>query len=148
MTYGIIFWGNSSHSNLIFRLQKKSIRIIKGITSRGSCRKHFKELKILTLKSQYIYSLPLFVVNNRPHFEANSTIHSVNTRTEKDSHYPLFQLTVSQKGTYYARIKVFNSLPAVIKELSHKIEQFKIVLKNFLLLHSFYTLNEYFKYKN
>jgi len=28
MSYGIIFWGNSSHSSVIFRMQKKVIRII------------------------------------------------------------------------------------------------------------------------
>jgi hypothetical protein len=88
------------------------------------------------------------VIHVKPHFEANSTIHNVNTRTKYDLHYPLSQLTVFQKGTYYDGIKMFNSLPAVIKELSHNIKQFKIVLKNFLLLHSFYTLDEYFKYKN
>jgi hypothetical protein len=57
-------------------------------------------------------------------------------------------LAAFQKGTYYAGIKVFNGLPALIKELSHNTKQFKLVLKNFLLRHSFYTLDEYFKYKN
>ena len=31
MTYGLIFRGNSHHSNIIFRLQKRIIRIIVGI---------------------------------------------------------------------------------------------------------------------
>jgi hypothetical protein len=31
MTYGLIFWGNSYYSNIIFRLQKRIIRIIVGI---------------------------------------------------------------------------------------------------------------------
>jgi hypothetical protein len=57
-----------------------------------------------------------------------------------DLHYPLSQLTVFQKGTYYAGIKVFNSLPAAIKELSHNIKQFKLVLKNFLR-HSIHWMN-------
>ena len=30
MSYGIIFWGNSWHSSIIFRLQKKIIRIMEG----------------------------------------------------------------------------------------------------------------------
>jgi len=34
MTYGIIFWGNSCHSNVTFRLQKRVIRIITGIRNR------------------------------------------------------------------------------------------------------------------
>jgi hypothetical protein len=118
MSYGIIFWGNSGHSNLIFRLQKEAIRIMMGLRYRQSCRKHFKELNILTLKLQYIFSLSLFVINNRHRFEANSEMHHVNTRTTYDLHYPLSQLSVFQKGVYYAGIKVFNGLPASMKELS------------------------------
>jgi hypothetical protein len=64
-TYGLIFWGNSCYSNIIFRLQKRTLRIIVGIRDRDSCREHFKKLKILLLKSQYILSLALFVVNNK-----------------------------------------------------------------------------------
>jgi hypothetical protein len=37
MTYGLIFWGNSHYSNIIFRLQKRIIRIIVGIRGRDSC---------------------------------------------------------------------------------------------------------------
>jgi hypothetical protein len=59
MSYGIIFWVNSGHSNLIFRLQKKAIRIMMGLRGRESCRKYFKKLNIFTLKLQYIFSLSL-----------------------------------------------------------------------------------------
>ena len=31
LTYGIIFWGNTPHSNVIFRMQKKIIRIMVGV---------------------------------------------------------------------------------------------------------------------
>jgi hypothetical protein len=54
ITYGLIFWGNSHYSNIIFRLKKKRIiGIIAGIRGRDSCREHFKKLKILPLQSQY-----------------------------------------------------------------------------------------------
>jgi hypothetical protein len=46
MTYGLVFWRNSCHSNIIFRLQKKAVRIIMGIRDGESCRKYFRELKI------------------------------------------------------------------------------------------------------
>jgi len=54
LTYGLIFCGNSHHSNIIFKLQKRIIRIIVEIRDRDSCTEHFKNLKILPLQSQYI----------------------------------------------------------------------------------------------
>jgi hypothetical protein len=143
MMYG---WGNSYYSNTIFRLQKRTIRIIVGITDRDSCREHFKKLKILPLKSQYILSLSLFVINNKNYFKVNSEIHNINTRTKSKLHQPLSHLSTYQKGTYYFGIKVFNSLPAQIKDLSHNTKQFGSALISFLYFHSFYTLDEYFNY--
>jgi len=39
---GIIFWGNSSYSNCIFKLQKGIIGIIVGVIIRDSCREVFE----------------------------------------------------------------------------------------------------------
>jgi hypothetical protein len=108
-----------------------------GIRDRGSCRKYFRELKILPLNSQYIYSLLLFVMNNRHYFEVNSEIYNINTRTKLDLHHPSTHLAVFQKGIYYAGIKVFNNLLDTIKEQSHNTKQFKLKLKNFLHSNSF-----------
>ena len=59
ISYGIIFWSNSYHSN-IFVIQKRIIiRIITNTASRDSCRQLFKQLQILSLPSQYIFSLCL-----------------------------------------------------------------------------------------
>jgi hypothetical protein len=144
MTYGLIFWGNSHYSNIIFRLQKRIIRIIVGIRGKDSCRKHFKKLKILPLQSHYILSLLLFVVDNGDYFKVNSEIYNINTRNKLNLHLPISNLSVYQKGTYYSGIKVFSSLPSQIKDLSHNRNQFKRALKNSLYFHSFYTLDEYF----
>ena len=74
INYGMIFCGNSSYSNSILRLQKKIIRIIMGVGIRDSGREIFKILNILPLISQYIFSLPLTVVNNKNQFWINSEI--------------------------------------------------------------------------
>jgi hypothetical protein len=42
----------------------------------------FKRLEILTLSSEYIFSLMNFIVNNQEHFQINSTIRGVNTRNK------------------------------------------------------------------
>jgi len=80
MSYGIIFWGNSTDNDVIFKLQKRAIRIMTNSSNKTSCRGLFKELVILPLCSQYILSLTLFVAKNREDFIINSDIHPYNTR--------------------------------------------------------------------
>jgi len=60
ISYGIIFWGSSSHANKVFILQNKIIRIITNTRPRDSCREVFKSMEIMTLYSQYIYSLSVY----------------------------------------------------------------------------------------
>jgi hypothetical protein len=49
MSYGIIFWGGSTHSKTIFKIQKRIIRIITNSGSRVSCRNLFKKIVYLTI---------------------------------------------------------------------------------------------------
>ena len=73
----------------------------------------------------------------------NSEIRNINTRTKSNLHQPISNLSTYQKGTYYSGIKVFNSLPTHIKDLSptyikdlpHNRKQFKSAPKNVLYLH-------------
>jgi hypothetical protein len=144
MTYGLTFWGNSHYSNIVFRLQKRIIRIIVGIRGRDSFRELLNKLKILSLQSQYILSLLLFVVDNGIHYRVNCEMHSINTRNKSNLHLLIYNLLVYQKGPYYSGINVFSNLPSQIKDLSHNRNQFKRALKNFFYFHSFCTLDEYF----
>jgi len=84
MTYGIIFWGNSTQSIHVFRLQKRVIGFITDPRPRDSFRQLFKTLGILPLMLQYIFSFLLFIVNNKALFQMNSEIHSINTRYSPD----------------------------------------------------------------
>jgi hypothetical protein len=95
---------------------------------------------MLPLQSQYIVSPLLFVVDNGDYFKVNSEIHNINTRNKSNPHLSISNLSVYQKETY-SEIRVLNSLPSQIKDLSHNINQFKRALKNFLYFHSFYTLD-------
>jgi len=111
---------------------------------RDSCRELFKKLQILSLSSQYILSLLMFVVKNRELFKLNSDIHHIGTRHNNDLHLPSTHLNLFQKGVYYSGIKIYNHLPLSIKDLSHDIKCFKRTLKGFIQLKSFYSLEEYF----
>ena len=44
-------------------------------------------------------------------------------------------------------MKVFNQLPQYIKALTNDHKYFKSTLKRFLYHHSFYSMNEYYEYK-
>jgi hypothetical protein len=123
MSYGIIFWGNSTHSHLVLKLQKRVLRLIMGIGKRDSCREIFKELRILPFYCQYIYSI-LFVIKNKEIFPANSEIHSICTRHRASLHLLLLHLTKAQKDVYYSAIKIYNSLPLRIKKLSGDANKF------------------------
>jgi hypothetical protein len=71
--------------------------------------------------SQYIYSIILFVVNNKDLYKSNHEIHSLNTRHSKNLHPPTSRLTVFQKGPYYSGIRAYNHLPSRIKSLSNEM---------------------------
>jgi len=144
ITYGIVFWGSSPYSMNIFELQKRVIRIIMKVDNRMSCRELFKKLNILPLYSQYILSILLFVVNNIDEFTISSNVHSIRTRHRSDLHPPLPRLTKHKKGIHYSGIKIFNYLPQNIKNLFRNVKKFKLTLKRFLSVGSFYTLEEYF----
>jgi hypothetical protein len=94
MTYGIMFWGNSSHAERMFKLQKRVVRIMKECGPRDSCRKHFRDLSILPLRSQYIYSLMIFVANNREMFDTNKFHYEINTRHIMDIHMTQVNLAI------------------------------------------------------
>jgi hypothetical protein len=139
MNYLIIFWGNSSQSTQVFKMQNEEIRIIMGRGNRVFCRNMFKELNILSLMSQYILSLLTFVSNNREQYFANSEIHNINTRHTNNLHLPRTHLCIYQKGVFYSGIKIFNSLPRNIKTYIDNPKTFKKAVQKFLYTNSFYS---------
>ena len=68
ITYGLIFWGNSTNIHRVLRVQKKVKRIMSGVGMKTSCRGLFKKLGTLTVACQYIFSIMLFVVANQINF--------------------------------------------------------------------------------
>jgi hypothetical protein len=115
--------------------------------NRNSCHPLFNALKILPFYSQYIFSISIFVVKNMDEFVTNSDIHSFHSRQGLDLQYPTCKLTKVQKGVSFTRIRIFNNLPHSIKTLSEDINKFKHSIKKNMQLCSFYSLNEYYKWK-
>jgi len=136
--------GNQQYGDTIFKIQERVIRIVTSSRPRDSCRELFKNLEILPLYSQYIYSISIYVVKNKYIFHTNNQIHSIHTRFKTNLHPPTANLTKFQKGVYYSGIKIFNNLPHKIKDLANDILLFWNALKRFLLTNSFYNSKEYF----
>jgi hypothetical protein len=93
--------------------------------------------------SEFLLSLLSFVVDNMEKFQTNSNTHSINTRHKHDFHMPNANLITYQEGAYYAGIKLFSTLPASIKSLNHDMKVFEPAMKDYLLSHSFYSVEEF-----
>jgi hypothetical protein len=145
MSYGIILGGNSHHSDRIFKIQKRIIRIITNTGGRVSCRQLYKQLQILPLPSQYIFSLLVFVNKNRRLFQSNSEVHDINPRYNYNLHLPSTNLTLVQKGVLYFGSRIYNHLPLNIKTLSNDAKRFKSTLRSYLTEHTIYSLDEYYQ---
>ena len=100
ISYGVVFWGNSCYSEVIFKIQKRIIRIIMNSSRNASCWQLFKELNIVPLKSQYIYSILIFVIENKDQFLSNSQINTNNKRQASGLYVPTANFAIYQKGIY------------------------------------------------
>jgi hypothetical protein len=144
---GLIFWGSSSYSSNIFKLQKRMVRILMEARPRDSCREFFNILNILLLASQYILSLALFMVTNKSLFKQNSEIYNFNTKNNSNFFQVTTHLTMFHKSPSCAGVKMYNHLSSDINDLACDMRSFKKALKNCLHVHSFYTVDEFFMYK-
>jgi hypothetical protein len=126
LSYGIIFWGNSHLYiiNNVFKIKKSIIRINSNSGNRDSRGPPFKHLQILSLPSQYIFSLLVFVIMNRNLFQSNSELHNLNTHFYHNMHLPSTNLTSVQKGVLYSGSKIYNHLPSNIKALANYVKLF------------------------
>jgi hypothetical protein len=117
MSYGIIFWGNSTDDKEVFYIQNKIIRIMAGTKRRASCRELFEKFNILPLASKFLFSLLSLEVDNIEEFQTNSDIHNISTRNTYNLHVQNTNLSKYQKGVYCAGIKLLNNLPPLLSKV-------------------------------
>ena len=108
-------------------MQKKAIRIMEGGRNRVSCRNLFKKLEILPLTSQYLLSLPMFLVQNKNRFLTNTENHNIGTRQRNNLYLPQANLTIYKKGAYSSGIYIFNNLPREIKYVADILKSLKLL---------------------
>lgn len=145
LSYGIILWGNCTDICDVFVLQKKCIRILTNIDQMESCRPLFKEHKIMTLTSIYIYESCKFVRKNNNLYSAVKTIKR-NDRGLNTLIQPFSKLKLVTSGPHSMVIKIYNHIPNNIKNID-SITHFNNQLKQFLINKTYYSIQEFLEDK-
>ena len=145
MSYGIITWGLSSKSTQLLKFQKRIIKIMKQVSIRTESKNGYKELQILPVPCIYILESVRFIHQNKNSFISNLDCHEHNTRTFKNIHLNYHRLTRSLCSISHTGSKLYNKLPQHIK--GHNTRVFKKEVKNILLTHMPFSINEYMNLK-
>ncbi len=143
ITYSLVLWGSiKSHLNKVFIWQKKSVRAMLGLHSQAHCRDAFKQLKILTVPSLFIYE-SIWYARQTEDSRLIEETHHYNTR-HKNVFAEFHRLTTYEKKPSYIGRKLLQVLPSQIKLIENP-HRFKVALKNFLLEQCFYNIEEYWE---
>lgn len=139
--YCLLLWGTVSDITKIFKLQKRAIRVIAGISRRTSCRQAFEELQIMTLFNLVIFERIMYVYDNKTRFNLNTTTHHYYIRNSQLR--PALPHTERYKKSFlYNSITLFNNI-SISDELTSNRKKFAKNLKHFLLHHVYYSLDEF-----
>lgn len=144
LRYGIVFWGQSTNRELVFRMQKRCVRSMFNLKSTDSCVPYFKKLKILTLPAIYILETALFVKSNPHLFTKFSTVKKTPIRSQYEDQLCTLKCNTAlmKKSFFGVAPKIFNKIPAAIKCMP--LKKFKKCLHKLLVEKSYYTLDDYF----
>jgi len=146
IAYGISVYGGTSNQNLkkILILQKKALRIMLKIGNDESVKDQFRELKILTVFSLYIFECIMLVRNHSLEFTSHGEIHQYNTRNKNEKVLPQHKLEYFKKKPSYAGLKFLQAIPKEIKETPNN-NKFKSLLKEFLINKACYAIEDLIK---
>jgi hypothetical protein len=140
-SYGIIFWGNSSSSNRILRMQKIAIRNMMGLRRQESCVPYFRSLRILTVTALYIYSCYEFVIKNNAYF-INGVLGEHNLRPRDKIKIPQHNTSKFKQSPIYRCLFIYNSLPPYFRKKENHEKSLRR-LKEELLDRAPYTLDDF-----
>lgn len=147
LRYGIIFWGQGTGWENIFRLQKKAIRIINGREreSNGqliSFKPVFLKLGLLTLPSIYILETILFISRSQPKLKTyGDDEERCRTRNALIYKLPIHNLSSFEKNVYYAGPKFYNQLPQPLQQ-KKGTPSFNAELKQYLISRVLYKIDD------
>ena len=141
IAYGILLWGSCSHMDRIFKIQKRVLRIMNGVSNRTSCRSLFVGNRIMTVYSLFVYTCLMYAKENGEKFVTAERCHDYNTRNKLDFRLPKIRLNKSMNGVYLAA-KFYNHLPAALKDIG--VIPFKKKIKAILIENCLYGTDEFY----
>jgi hypothetical protein len=109
------FWGGVHKDfKILFKLQKKYVRVIKGEKNRVSCRNLLRELKILTGTSLYIFEIICFT-EKKIYTTQYSDVYNYNTIHKQNLHTQFCNTEHSKRGVINMGTKILHGLPIELK---------------------------------
>ena len=133
LSYANIVWGGTYATHLLplFRLQKKSIRIVNKVGYLHTTQNLFYENEILKLEEIHSYTLACYAFKNISIFESGAG-GRYDTRNSNNL-TPVYQrLNVSQRSVFYQCPSVWNGLSEETKTIT-ELHLFKIRMKQILI---------------
>ena len=134
----------------VLKIQKRAIRcitgnkkweLVNGHFQPPSCRNLFKKAKILTAPSCYILEAICYFIKNGEG-RLVGEVSQCNTRQAKEYYIPGTRLKKSEQNVKRCGASFYNLLPNEIKEKKGQ-KNFKRLVQDFLIDHTFYSLAEY-----
>lgn len=137
LRYALIFWGNATNTEYVFKAQKKCVRAVANIHVPDSCKPFFQKFKIMTFTSLYIYEVAIFVKTNKHLFAKPQSVRN----TLKISSLP-HRTALYDKSFFSMSSRIFNKLPIKILK-TVDLQDFKQKLQVFLIDKAYYSMSEY-----
>ena len=144
-SYCVEVWGGTSecYISILFKLQKKAIRMITFSRYNAHTSSLFKELMVLPLQSIYIYNVMLFMFKYNQNllpklalfnamFVKNKDIHEYNTRQTENLHVPPGKFA-TLKTIRHTGINLWNNISMNIMSSNISLSIFKSNLRKYLL---------------
>ena len=127
LSYCLIIWGKASESTLwpIFKMQKRSIRIINNLRGRDSTKSSFKSLNILRLPELYVFTVLIFMYKFKNGllppilstlFNENRAFHNYPTRQSHSLRIPLTRTKLAATFIKKTGVSIWNSYGTFIKK--------------------------------
>jgi hypothetical protein len=112
-----------------------------------SCREWFKRWNILRVHCVYIMETICYVTENAEKFNQNLNNHNYDTRQRKTLYLTYCRTKACKISVNNIGKRLYDKLPNNLNSIEN-ILHFRRKLKLFLLKQTFYSVEEYFMYKN